>query len=86
LNGIWREQNYFLSLGFTKDVADQLEDALLKIAKFEEVTQEITTDYGTKFIVDGDLLTLKGKNARIRTVWVVDSHDKVPRFVTAYPA
>ena len=77
---------YFRSLGYTEANADQLADALLMIAKSKGVSQEVTTPYGTKYVVEGDLFTPIGTTVRIRTVWVVESHDERPRFVTAYPA
>jgi len=77
---------YFRSLGYTETNADQLADALLMIAKSKGVSQEVTTPYGTKYVVEGDLFTPIGTTVRIRTVWVVESHDERPRFVTAYPA
>ena len=77
---------YFRSLGYTEANADQLADGLLMIVKSKEVSQAVTTPYGTKYIMEGDLVTPIGTTVRIRTVWVVESGDKRPRFVTAYPA
>ena len=76
---------YFRSLGYTEVNADQLADSLLMIAKSKEVSQAVTTPYGTKYIVQGDICTPIGTTVRIRTVWVVESGYKRPRFVTAYP-
>jgi len=76
---------YFRSLGYTEANANELADALLMIAKSEGVSKKVTTPYGTKYIVEGELVTPSGTTARIRTVWVVEPHDKRPRFVTAYP-
>lgn len=77
---------YFRSLGYTEENADQLADALLMIAKSEGVSQEVTSRYGTKYIIDGELVTPIETRVRLRTVWVVGSHDERPQFVTAYPA
>ncbi len=77
---------FFASLGYNRKNADQFANALLMIAKSESISQEVATLYGAKYIVEGDLVTPGGNIARIRTVWVVESHDKRPRFVTAYPA
>jgi hypothetical protein len=76
---------YFRGLGDTESNAEQLADALLAIVKSEEVREKVTTDYGTKYIVDGDILTPGGTGVRLRTVWVIEPHDDRPRFVTAYP-
>ena len=77
---------YFRSLGYTEANADQLADGLLMIAKSKGVSQAVTTPYGTKYIMEGDLFTPIGATVRICTVWVVESGDKRPQFVTAYPA
>jgi hypothetical protein len=77
---------YFRSLGYTEENEDLLADGFLMIAKSEGVSQEITSRYGNKYIIEGELVTPIGTRVRIRTVWVLESHDERPRFVTAYPA
>ena len=77
---------YFQSLGYTEENADQLANALLMIAKSAGVSQEVASQYGIKYIIDGELVTPIGIRVRLRTVWVVEFHDERPRFVTAYPA
>ena len=77
---------YFLSLEYTEEDADQLAGDLLSIGKSEGVSQQVTSDYGTKYVIDGDLITPVGTTVRLRTVWVVEPYDERPRFVTAYPA
>jgi len=77
---------FFRSVGYTEKHADQLTEALLMIAKSEKVSREIVSTYGTKYLIDGEIATPLGITARLRTVWVVESHNKRPRFVTAYPA
>ena len=77
---------YFRSLGYTEENADQLERALLMIAKSKAAGQEISSRYGTKYIIDGEIVTPIGTTVKLRTVWVVESYDERPRFVTAYPA
>jgi len=77
---------YFRSFGYTEENADLLADALLMMAKSEVVSQEVASRYGTKYIIEGDLVTPNGTKIRLRTVWVVELYDERPRFVTAYPA
>jgi len=76
---------YFRSIGYTEKHTDHLAEALLMIAKSEKVSQEIASPYGTKYIIDGEIDTPLGTTARLRTVWVVEPYDELPRFVTAYP-
>jgi hypothetical protein len=77
---------YFQSIGYTAENADDLADALVMIAKSEGVCQKLTSEFGTKYVIDGELVTPVGSKVQIGTVWVIDSQDARPRFVTAYPA
>lgn len=76
---------YFRSLGYNEENSDQLADALLVIAKVEGVSHEVASLYGTKYIIEGEIITPTGTTVRLRSVWVVEAHDERPRFVTAYP-
>ena len=76
---------YFRSLGYSEKNADQLKEAFAAIAVMNEVTEIVTTPFGTKYIVDGGLATPSGARARVRTVWIVETGGDIPRFVTAYP-
>ena len=67
---------YFRSLGYTEANADQLANSLLMIAKSEGVSQEAANPYGTKYTVEGEIIAPSGTTARIRTIWVVEPHDK----------
>lgn len=77
---------YFRSLGYTEANADELANALLMIAKSNEIKQEVSTPYGTKYIIEGEIVTPIGATVRVIIVWVVELRDEHPRFVTAYPA
>lgn len=77
---------YFRAIGYDRTNSDQLREALINIAKSYEIDQKVETDFGIKYIVDGQLVTPNGNTVRIRTILVVESADDPPRFVTAYPA
>jgi hypothetical protein len=77
---------YFRSHGYTEVNIDLLGDALLAIARHQEVKEESVSSYGIKYIVEGEINSPNGTTLRIRTVWIVEPHDEWPRFVTAYPA
>ena len=76
---------YFRALGYSENNIVQLKDALVTMASTSEVTAVISTPYGTKYVAEGDLVTPSGFRARICTVWIVETGDNIPRFVTAYP-
>ena len=76
---------YFRSIGYKAENADDLADSLAMIARSEAVFQEIASDFGTKYVIDGEFVTPMGTSVQLRTVWVIDPQDACPRFVTAYP-
>ncbi len=76
----------FRSAGFNDNNTDLLKQGLLAIARTEEVKEEVESEHGNKYVVEGDLKTPAGRLLRIRTVWIVDTGQTRPRFVTAYPA
>jgi len=45
----------------------------------------INTIYGTKYIINGNLKTPSGKELNVKTIWIIDTGQEIPRFVTAYP-
>ena len=77
---------YFRTLGYDDTNYRQLGEALADIAKSNEIVQEVVTSYGTKYIVDGQLSTPAGISVRVRTIWIAESANDPPKFVTAYPA
>jgi hypothetical protein len=77
---------FFKELGFSSDDVQKLRESLLGIARSEEA-REVASSHGMKYIVDGDVRSLSGeRSARIRTVWLLEPGQTVPRFITAYPA
>lgn len=76
---------FFRELGFNEENIDILEQELLKIAKFQEIREIITTKHGTKYVIIGEINTPKKKSASILTVWIIDLGKDTPRFVTARP-
>ena len=77
---------FFKQLGFAVERPEQLRDALLEVARSGEA-HEISSRFGTKYVVDGDLRSHSGeRTARVRTIWLIEPGHDVPRFVTAYPA
>ena len=74
---------FFRSVGLT--TADQLDNALRAVALSGQVTREMRSRFGTKYVVDAELQTPRGIRIPIRTVWIVEVDAEVPRLVTAYP-
>jgi len=72
--------------GFNESNVSALEQALLAIARSEDVSETEETGYGVKYVIEGSLQTPGGDPLRMRTVWVIEPEENQPRFVTAYPA
>jgi hypothetical protein len=78
--------DYFEKLGFTRRNWASLGDAMRKIVLVNDVTIEISSPYGKKYVVDGEIIGPNGVSSRIRTVWIREPGTSGPRLVTAYPA
>jgi hypothetical protein len=77
---------FFRAFGFTETNVDVLEQGLLTIAQTEPVIEVLASRYGTKYIIEGSLETPSGVVVKVRTVWIIETGDQRPRFVTAHPA
>lgn len=76
--------SFFVSLGFSHDDPHRLADALRKLALTDGATESMETKHGKKYIVDGELENPAGKEAWIRSIWIIDAGTDFPRLVTAY--
>lgn len=76
---------FFRAHGFNKSAIGGLVEGLKAIAGRGEA-RAITTPFGTKYVVAGDLPTPRGTTIRVETVWIIEANETRPRFVTAYPA
>jgi hypothetical protein len=77
---------FFISLGYRVEEWTRLRDDLAQIAQNGEVTEAGATAYGVKSVVDGVVESPCGQMVALRTVWISDGPDGVPRLVTAYPS
>ncbi len=74
------------NLGYDIKNTRQLQRDLLSIANNGNITETVTSAYGTKYIIEGLLKSPSGNTLMMRTVWITEVGDLRPRFVTAYPA
>ena len=56
-----------------------------KIARTEEIREKIESPFGIKYIIDGQMKFSNGESVTVRTVWIIETGQNIPRFVTAYP-
>jgi len=76
---------FFRSFGFDETNVSQFEQGLIHIAQTELVSEITETIYGKKYVIDGELETPNGNMIHLRTVWVIETGDDIPKLVTAYP-
>ncbi len=77
---------FFKAQGFTDENWTLLEAGFLDLARSAEVTETETSPHGMKYVLIGPVPTPAGRLVTVRTVWIIDDGQDVPRFVTAYPA
>ena len=76
---------FFLNLGFRSESIAVFRKALLTHAASHQVTKEVQTKFGTKYIIEGEIETPRQDKVIIRTVWMAALHTDIPKLVTAYP-
>src|SRR5947207_11139955 len=75
---------FFVALEFNRSDWDAFANALRRLALTADVTETMETVHGTKYIVDGELENPAGKEAPVRSIWIIDARTDFPRLVTAY--
>lgn len=76
---------FFVGLGFTVSDPAVLAEALRRVGIAGTVVLQATPSHGAKFVVDGALQSPSGQDPIVRTVWIIDTGEDVPRLITAYP-
>jgi hypothetical protein len=76
---------FFTLFGFSRNVWEELADALKEHAVNHEVTRVEASPFGTRYIVEGRLKTPTGRTPYVRVVWFTETGEDIPRLVTAYP-
>ena len=76
---------FFNGLGFRRDRPAVLRRALLQHAVANAVSSVQQTSFVAKYLIDGTISGPTGTVAAIRSVWFVESGERSPRFITAYP-
>lgn len=76
---------FFNRFGFHQNSWRVLEVALLRHAKDNPCAEVKQSEFGEKYIINGEIVTPDGRNPAITSVWFLEQDDTRPRFVTAYP-
>lgn len=76
---------FFISLGFSPGIPEELSNALSNHPKTAELEREQATDWGIKYTFVCNIKTPKSSSVCIVSIWQIDHQTTTPRFITAYP-
>lgn len=76
---------FFISLGFQREDWSALAIAFRELARTANVSAQLESTHGAKYILDGRIQSPSGRSPVVRTIWIIDRGDDIPRLVTAYP-
>jgi hypothetical protein len=76
---------WLIHAGYRPDCPEQLVADLIAIVRSSDVWTARETRYGVRYEVTGMVRSPTGRDPLIRTIWIVESGQADPRFVTAYP-
>jgi hypothetical protein len=76
---------FFLRFGFRREEWSVLTDALRQHARENPVADSISDADGVTYLVEGPLETPSHRKPHVRTVWLAETGELAPRFITAYP-
>lgn len=76
---------FFFSLGFRREDWGALVIAFRELARTGGVSAHLESAHGRKYILDGRIQSPSGRSPVVRTIWIMDRGDDIPRLVTAYP-
>ena len=76
---------FFFRFGFRREEWIVLADALRRHAREHPVASSVSDADGVTYLVEGPLATPSGRQPRVRSVWLVETGELAPRFITAYP-
>jgi hypothetical protein len=76
---------FFSSHGYAAERWEEMAAALRKHGRENEVAKQEPTPLGVRLVVEGPLALRDGVVAQIRSVWFIESGERVARLATAYP-
>lgn len=76
---------FFIRFGFRREEWTVLADALRRHASDNPVADSVSDADGVTYLVEGQLETPSGRKPRLRSVWLIETGELAPRFITAYP-
>ncbi len=74
---------FVTALGITADDAEELRQAILSAVLTEDATPTERDEYGQRFVVDFSMRR-QGKEAVVRSSWIIRRGEDVPRLTSCY--
>ena len=72
------------TVGMTANDAENLRDILLRVIKTSDAKLGRRDEFGQRYLVDF-ILEWHGKQAMIRSGWIIEYNSEIPRLTTCYP-
>ena len=82
--GKHKSRLFSVALGVAANDAEELRDAMLQAVKTHDAQLGRRDEYGQRYIVDF-MFQWRGKQAMIRSAWIVEHGSDTPRLTTCYP-
>jgi biopolymer transport protein ExbD len=79
------KSKYLAQAGFTQENPEELLEAIRSLTGAVEAEQEKTTDYGTFYVVKGELVGVNGVRISVITIWPDRKADGKFQFITLIP-
>lgn len=76
---------FFIHFGFQREQWEELAAALRAHAQENPVSEALEDANGVTYLVEGRMKTPSGRLPRVRTIWLMETGELAPRFITAYP-
>ena len=76
---------FFIHFGFRRERWEELAAALRGHAQGNPVADTLEDSGGITYAIEGRMKTPSGRQPRVRTIWLVETNQLAPRFITAYP-
>ncbi len=76
--------DFFIANGINSETEWQFENLLKQQATQHEISKQLTTPFGIKYIFESPIVFPNEKTHVIRSVWIREATEKVIKFVTAY--
>ncbi|MDO8466017.1 MAG: hypothetical protein Q7S46_12325, partial [Gallionella sp.] len=74
---------FVTALGITADDSEELKQAILSAVITEEATSKERDGYGQRYVVDFSM-SRQGKEAVVRSSWIIRSGEDTPRLTSCY--